>query len=766
MKKNDRKELLLESALYPETVARPSAGTVLDREIPGSQMRLPPLGSDTEKSLNDYLKVVIERKRLVVIIFLACLIAAAIYAIMAAPTFTSSALIEIEERKPATNEKMINNESYGEITRYLETQTGVLRSRGLAESLVRKMDLAESPEFTRKATSPVAKVWSRLRSTLRQNESMPTDAPKAREDRAVRWVMKRVKVDPVRKSNLIQVSMEAGNPVAAQHMLLNYLTLFLEQNLDKRRQECLAGAQWLKTEMEKTENKLREAQAALVRFVVDKKIVDSADGGIGQALKMVDKTMDVHLKSQQQRERLEALKNQQSGQPTMLTGEMKSQLIDKLKAELATLESEYSQMKGVYSTSYPKMRVTSKRIRFFRQRIKELEKVMVDTALNVAKAREKLFKETYENSKAEADRVKGMEGQYFLLKGNVDTAGEFLKILSREYKATEIKARTIANNARLVDQPSLPSRPSKPDGILIIGLGAVLGLFGGLLGAFVRELSDQTVRKPTDAKLFHIENLGVVPNLKKFPGVKRSVARNVPIELVARHLPRSVASDAMKNIETSIFLSTLDQSVTSLAVVSATPGEGKSLFAVSLASVLSGTSGKRAVLVDGDMRKPRVHEVFSLRPGAPGLTDLLRDSEISLNKVINDTAIRGLFVVPAGTGTTDPVSLLRGDRMTKLMDQLKEQFDYVVIDTPPILGFVDARLICCYVDGALLVTMQGRVSREEVSFAVDALNSGRTTKILGMILNKVNTGPAGYFGHGFSSRHYRSYKQYYEEPRR
>lgn len=749
MNESDGKELVI----WP--TAGPSAGKVPVEKTLLAAMREAHFGSEAKKSLSDYLAVVIEQKRLVVIIFLACTITASIYAMIASPVYTSSALIEIEERRPQLKEKMIASQDYVEITRYLETQTEILRSRDLAESLVRKMALVESPEFKPRARSGVLG-W--LFSFLTKNESESG----TREDSVVSSVMDRVKVDPVKKSNLIRVTMEAGNPVDAQHMLQNYLSLYLEQNLEKRRQEGLAGAQWLGTEAEKAEKKLREAQSALVRFVIDEGIVDSADGGIGQALNLVNKTMQTHLKSQEQREKLETLKNQQSSQATVLSDEMKSQLIDKLKEELAAAESDYSQMKGVYSATYPKMRLTMQRMDFLRRRIAELEQKMVSTALDVAKAREALSKKAYERSKTEADRVKAMEARYFLLKGTVDTAGEFLKILLREYKATEIKARTISNNASLADHPSLPRRPSRPHRVLVVLLGAVLGLCGGLLAAFTRDLLDQTVRRPGDAKLFQTRNLGIVPDLKKFPSVEGRFPTNLPVELIAYQYPQSVVSDAIKNIETSIFLSTLDRAFASLAVVAATPGEGKSLFAVSLASVLAGASEKRVVLVDADLRKPRIHEVFFLDAGGPGLTDLLRDPGTSLDEVIIQTAVDGLFVVPSGTRTADPIALLRGSHMRQLMGQLKEQFDYVVIDTPPILGLADTPLICRHVDRAVLVVMQGRVLREEVSLALDTINWVDTNKILGMILNKVNGGATSVFAHGFGRHYFRNYKYYHK----
>ena len=167
--------------------------------------------------------------------------------------------------------------------------------------------------------------------------------------------------------------------------------------------------------------------------------------------------------------------------------------------------------------------------------------------------------------------------------------------------------------------------------------------------------------------------------------------------------------------------------------------------------------------MDADMRKPRIHKIFSLPPRGPGLTDFLGNSKTRLAKIINQTTVSGLFVISSGTQTADPVALLQTDDMRILIDQLRAHFDYVIIDTPPILGFADTPLICRHVDGAVLVVRQGGVRKDEVNMAVDALGSVGSARIFGMILNKAHVGAAGKYGYGYGRYYYRNYKYYYKE---
>lgn len=716
---------------------------------------------DHEKSLTEYLDLIIERKWAVIVVFVACSIAAVVYAFWAPPLYVSTARIEIEHKRER-RDKLFAVEEYAEIQRYLLTQQEVLRSRSLAEALVREMHLTDA----QKLNDPGSSVFSSISEWFSRTKEDVSAEDKRRivEEGVVNAVTRRIGTSLVRNSNIIAVSAEAESARAAQQMLEELLSVYLARNLENRRQESVEAAEWLKTEADKAERKLREAQSALVHFTVDHGIVDSEDGGLGQVLNLVNKTMEGHLKSLEHRATIQALKGKQGAEIAAgLPSGMKDELTAKLRQELAALESEYSQMQGVYSPSSPKMRMMQKRAVFLRGRIAELENKMVNTALDTAKTREELLKQSYEDAKSEADRVKSLESQYSLLKSAVDTAGEFHKILLREYKETEIKARTTSNNVRIVDAPSYPAGPSKPKKRLIILIGALAGLAGGIVTAFVIDALDQTVRDPREIEgRFETRYLGIVPDIRKLKPVGGMANGKSRYELLAVKYPQSPVSDAMKNIQASIFLSSLDDHVSSLAVSSATPEEGKTFLSVSLATVLATVSSKRVVLVDADMRKPRLHNAFALSQGNVGLSDFLGSSNLRLGKVVRSTPIEGLYLITAGSPPSDPVTLLQTEDMKALVGQLTAKFDYVIIDTPPVLGFADTPLICRSVDGLVLVVKHGSVRRGEVSVAIDVVQSVGSARIVGMVLNQVRLGGIRSYAYGYGHYYYRNYKYYRE----
>ncbi|MDQ7783706.1 MAG: polysaccharide biosynthesis tyrosine autokinase [Desulfomonilaceae bacterium] len=726
--------------------------------------------NDNVQSIRDYLDIVLRHRRLVVLVFLCALVGSIVYALAKTPIFTSSATIELEQQQTdrGGKESMYEDRVYSDYMAYFLTQKEILTSRHLAEAVVDRMDLGNREEFAKSSPSLIG--WVRHTVTGWVSDLMGTDDRVPVEDPALakknalsNAVLARLSVKPVKKSNLMAVEVEDADPKLAQEMLKTLLDLYFEQNLDNRKKQSLQAAGWLKEEVIKSEDKLREAQAKLVDFTIDHGIVDSADGGLSQVLSVVNKTMEGHVRSQEMLAKIQSLRMRGvSEQGSLLPEGMKDEYIGKLKQELAIMESEYSQMKGVYSSNYPKMKMLEKKIRFLRDRIGEIEQGLVSSALDSAQTEERLLEQSYQSARAEADRVKSLEAQYSLLKKDVDTNTEFHKILLQEYKRTDIRARTISNNVRIVDPPDRPMSPSKPKKTLIVLIGAMLGLMGGLGMAFVLSAMDQTIYTPQEIEeRLNVHKLGIVPDVDKLRLIRGSNGTDENIDFVAYRHPKSPMSDAIRNLETSIFLSNVDRAVHSIAVSSASPGEGKTTVAISLATVLASDPKNKIVIVDADLRKPRIHRAFGLSEKKSGLSDLLDGSVTNISKVCHSTNIPRVFCVTAGTMPRDPVSLLRSDDAQRIADLLKERYTYVIYDTPPVLGFADTPLVCRFVDGLIMVARQGLARRDELKEALQVIRSMDDNKLLGVVMNKVSAG----WGYGYGYRYgghyyYRNYKYY------
>jgi polysaccharide biosynthesis transport protein len=724
--------------------------------------------SDSEKTLQDYIDVILRRIWVVAAILAIVVVITVVYVFTRTPLYTSVATIELEEKSSKSRDKdsVYGTPEYDQFKGYLSTQVEILKSRSLAEELVARMNLLDDPEFSSKGWSLLGTVLSWFSGDSAEGDQAWQQT--ARKNAVVSNLMRRVNVKTVKTSNLLQVSMDATNRQLAAKLLQNYIDLYLERNLEKRRMESLQAATWLKEELESVDKKLRDAQVALLDFTIDKGIVDSKDGALGQVLGMLNKKMEGAIKAQEARAKVQALEDQ-DGAPesgVLLPKEVaNNEYVGKLKQELAMMESEYTQMRGLYSPSYPKLTMLKKKIQFLTERIESMERSMVTTALSSAKKEEKILEGSYDTAKQETGRVRSLEAEYSSLKKDVDTNAQFQSILLKEYKQMDIRARTITNDIKMVDQPSLPNGPSWPKKQLFLLVGCLMGLVLGVAAAFVADRVDSTVQSPREIVVdLGAKRLGVVPDVTKLIGTGSDVAEGTRHEFLAYHLPRSPMSDAIRNIQTSIFLANPDHPTRCMAVSSATPSEGKTLIAVSIASVLTSDRSKKVVIVDGDLRRPRIHSVFGLTEPGKGLTSIFNGKEGEKSDLINSyDAVPGLFYLTSGPVPDDPVSILQSDLTKQMFQYLRDSFDYVIIDCPPILGFADTSIISFNADGLVMVARQGHVGRTELREAMEIISSANGCPLLGVVMNGAYAPGASKYWYRYQGHYYYSnrYNQYY-----
>ena len=715
----------------------------------------------SEGNLQDYVDVVLRRGRVVAVVFITIVSVVATYTWTCTPFYTAEARLVLEEKSPTTKDKdrMYGQPEYDQYKGYLATQIEMLKSPTLAEALVGRMNLTEHPEFTSQGWLTRFLTWFSINGNWESSEE-------DRKSRVANKMLKRLTAKPVKQSNLILVKIDATNRAFAGQLLQNYLHLHLQSNLEKKRQDSLQAAQWLKDELEKADKKLRHAQVALLDFIVDNRIVDSKDGALAEILTLVNKTMEGHVKSQEARAKVQAMdqQNVQEDSAILLPKEVNNEYLGRLKQELAMMESEYTQMRGLYAPNYPKLIMLGKKIKFLRENILTSEKNLVSSALNMAKTEEMLLKGSFDQATKEASRVRSLEAQYAFLKKDVDTGAEFQKILLKEYKEMDIRARTISNDIRMVDRPRVGAKPSWPKKWLFLLIGSIVGAVAGVSSAFFVDRLDDTLRSPMQIDTrFKVMRLGAVPHIAKMAagtaGGKAIVTR--PYEFMAYDHPKTLISDAIRNIQTSILLSNPDTPVQCMLVTSASASEGKTLIAASIATVLTGDKTKKVVIVDADLRKPRIQKVFGNANSKLGLSSFIKDTSLNVSDLIRAHRIPGLYYITAGPIFDNPVALLQSARMGVAIEELRKTFDYIVVDSPPVLGLPDVPTICTKADGVVLVARQGHVGRGELKESMDRLTSVPGCRLLGLVMNMVHApGWSGYSSR-YGSRYYYNYHNKY-----
>jgi capsular exopolysaccharide synthesis family protein len=731
--------------------------------------------ADSNRSLKDYLDIIL-RRRVAVIIFLALSVCVSVaYAFLATPLYTSVARIEIIDKKEKS-EKRLSAEEAIDTKPFMMTQVEILKSRPLAEAVVDRMKLlekADADESKRLTLLQIpAYLWRLISSRFKDDSSdySPDDKNTSKRSIMADSMAGGLVAKPVKTSNLLEISISAKSPKLANEMLSNYLDTYLTRNLDKRRSESIQAAEWLKDEADKVEKKLREAESKLLDFAFEHGLVVATEGALNQVMNLLNKKVEGQIQSEETKLRAQVRKETKYASPDKMSSEANQTYIDKLKEDLAKQEAEYTQMQGVYSTSYPKMVLLARKIKFLENRIAEIEKNLATGAVESAEKIERAIRGSVDQTKQEVSRVRGLEGEFSILKKEVETNQEFLKLIMKETQEMDIKARTISNNMVIVDPPTIPRSPSWPKKKLILMIGLVAGLVGGFACAFIWEQMDDTLQNPDHLdRSLRMRRLGIIPDLEKSGTYGENELSEGVVEFLAYYQPKTQIADSIRNIQMSIMFSWPGFEIKCLSISSSLPSEGKTLLAVAFASVLCTSGNKRAVVVDMDMRKPRIHKVFGVPQTTPGMSNLLSDNgtAMPLSEVIRAHTIPGLYYVTAGPVPSDSVSLLHSHNLKKVMDELRSTFDYIVIDCTPILGFPDTPIVSRYADGVVLVARQGYVGKNEISEAIDQVSSVDGANVLGVVFNRSHT-PSLYgygykYGYRYRGQYYHQSYKYYQK---
>jgi capsular exopolysaccharide synthesis family protein len=403
---------------------------------------------------------------------------------------------------------------------------------------------------------------------------------------------------------------------------------------------------------------------------------------------------------------------------------------------------------------------------------------------DAATRRERLLAAAYATQVELVTRDSQKAIQYNILKREVDSNRQLYEAMLQRVKESSIASAMKASNVRIVDEAKPPKKPYSPSLPLNAGLGLLAGGFLGIAFVVMRERADKTLQQPGEVALFlQAPELGVIPSAnaarnrlyyyspKKrigkedgtapLPPAKEDRKRKSSVDLITLSERPSMTAEAFRVVLTSILFSNENGSRPRVLVVTSPgPGEGKTTVATNLAISMA-EIGRKVLLVDADLRRPRVHTLFNL-PNEAGLTSLLQSRSLEkadVDAVIQPTQVASLFVMPSGPATSAAANLLFSPVMHLLLQRFKTEYDMVILDTPPSLQMPDARVVGREADAVVLVIRAGRTTRD-AALATSQRFSEDKTRILGTILNDWNpsTSPNGYYGYykGYYTGSYKS----------
>ncbi|RJP28089.1 MAG: polysaccharide biosynthesis tyrosine autokinase [Candidatus Omnitrophota bacterium] len=385
--------------------------------------------------------------------------------------------------------------------------------------------------------------------------------------------------------------------------------------------------------------------------------------------------------------------------------ERKSQVIlDGLKSERLRVENEMAALATRYRPKHPSMLS-------LKTKLDSIDKSIQDETNKLLALNQKMI--TYNS-----------------LKREVDTNISLYDALLRRTKETEVTKQLETTNISIIDSADVPKYAFSPNRKREISLGAFLGFFAGIILAFFLEYLDSTVKTAED-----IETYVRLPFLGYIPSAKHEIKLGKDIDIASNKLPHSRISEAYRSIRTSIIFSTPeDRPLKTLLITSASPQEGKTTVAINLAIVFA-KSNEKVLLIEADMRRPRISESLGVKAQS-GLSNLLTGNK-GVDDVVNQTSVPNLYFISSGPKPPNPAELLTSVKTRNLLNELRERFDRIIIDSPPVISVADTAILANIVDGVIDVIRAGFLNIELILRGRQRLYEAKA-RIIGVILNNVN----------------------------
>lgn len=580
------------------------------------------------------------------------------------------------------------------------------------------------------------------------------------------------KVVPVKGTDLIQISFEHTDPALAAQVADVWAKTYVDENRLANRMEASSAARFIAQQLDKTKAELAEAETKLRDYKSRHGAVDLSEEARASVQSLATVEAELRAAEAQSAEasaRVTALRRQvgvSSGAAMTATALSQDAGVNRLRQQLLEAETNPVLSDPSLTQDNPQVKAAQAQIATLRKALNEAAKSVAgrsyggEDMANFDPVRQSLTRSLVEsevNALAYDTRVASLRSRVGNYSGrltglpdkelaltrlvrNASVTAELYKMLLQKHEEVRIQEAMNIGNVRVVEEASPPKAPVRPKRSQNMLIGLLVGLMAGVGAALFLEYLDDTLQTADDAeKIVNLPVLGIIPWLKAQDAA----------QLVTLTDTRSPASESYRTLRTNIKFLSADAPLRSMTITSAGPEEGKSTTVANLA-VAFAQGGKRVLLVDSDMRKPTVHQIFKL-VNDKGLSTVLAGEHRS-EQCIQASAQVNLDVMPCGPLPPNPAELIDSARMTALIEELKGRYDMVIFDAPPIIAVTDASILAAKLDGLILLLGMNKVTRKAATHALALLDRAKV-KVWGMVVRGVRPDTDGYY--------YSYYHRYY-----
>lgn len=680
---------------------------------------------------------------------LAGIVSGIVFSFLQTPLYRATANIEIQSATAKIIEDL-EVVSQGNNARVYETAKVKLQSRDLVRRVIFKLNLAEKPDFLAPASSfSLGNLIGRIFGSSKSADVMKL-SPQQREKLAIAIVRRNTTIKTLRNTSILSVTYSHANPQYAAEVANQLVQSFINQNIDKKSETSDLARKFIEAQVRDTKKKLQESEKALVDYAQRVGITVTGDDVslISANIAEINKALSEAIQKRLAEERY----NQQvlDGDAASLPEVFQSPSIQDTKQKIAELRATYQEKLGTLKPGFPEMRR-------LRAQINELSKQMNFEIAAIAKSVQIRYLQIQEKEKALRNELAKLEVnqsefqekniQYTILKREVDSNRKQYDSLIGSLSQIGVGSEIKSSSASIIESAVVPGRPYSPN--RLINIFAAIGLFGGLAIAtiYFLELMNNTFSVPDQLEAeLKIPVLGIVPKTEADDMLKEFES------------PTSALSEAYRTLRTSLQFTGVGEKLKTILVTSSEMSEGKTTTSYKLAADFAAL-GRRVLLIDADLRKPRMHRMFNT-DNAFGLSNLLTNviRTKNVSDVFRATDNPNITLLTSGTIPPNPADLLSSHKMGLTLHYCAKEFDLVIVDSPPIMGLSDTPILARQVDATLLVVSSKQITRKSAKTALGRLNSAGAN-IVGCAFTKFSVDSLDYnYAYRYMQYNYYAYE--------
>ena len=735
------------------------------RDLPPTGGATPQFVASDDVHILDRLAIVYRYRHVAIAVFVLTAATMVIQGYTAVSVYQAQAQIMIEDERATAVPGLNNSESvyYEDPEPYYNTQYRIIKGRDLARRVIHKVNLQAIPEFNGTASQPVTPltmlrdVEHRLIARVMPKREEPQEAAKGDEtpdeSALVSAFIGHVDVQPIRGSRLVNVAFESRDPNFAAQAVNALVDEYVDQNLQLKIQASQNMLQWLENEIDKQQQKMQESEQALTEYRSRQNALslDDKQNIVTQRLTQLNEALIHARTAKAQKEALYSQVRSMSGASAdAIPAISQNPNILTLKAKIADLMQQRAQLLEKYGDKWPAVQAVNANLQEARAQLDaETTRALhsIKNEYDTAVLEERTLAANLDAAKADVNDMSRKSVGYNVMEREAHSNRQIWESLLSRQKELSVASNSRANNVRVVDHAEVPKSAVTSGSRRSWLLALAVGLVAAIGVAFGLDYMNDTIKTPEDVtRRLKMPFLGLVPSVR---GDKHPL-------LASSHVPHDFG-ESFRSLRTSLLAKYPGTSTKVITVTSAQPLEGKTTTAANIAMALA-YGGSRVLLIDADMRRPGLHRPLRLTNDR-GLSKVLI-GQARVRDVIQRTVDPNLLAITAGPAPPNPSELLSSERMKTLLTNLSHgPFDWILIDTPPVLAVTDAVILAPAVSGVTFVIGAEMTRRRLAERAIETIMSTQP-KAINVVLNKVDFARNKYY----YSRYYgHQYKNYYAE---